>query len=348
MANREKLLGIQFCRGIAATLVVLYHAGRMLALPQYAGHVPLNGVFNFGNSGVDFFFVLSGFIIYFVHRGDIGRPERLLSYIYSRATRIYPPYWFVTGIVVAIAFAKRDTGSPDPLHLILSLLLVPQPIEPVLQVGWTLVCEMLFYIGFAIAIGARFAGRVVLLIWLVLILASLAFGVHLPVSNTIASYQIQFAMGMLAAFALEKWRFPWPTMVAIGGVALFAEAAYLLDTGSLAYQSAAVRVLLGMASMLVIHGVARLEIDGRIKVGAAAAFLGSASYSIYLIHTIAIGFVLSRFAPAGVLSAWPGAMLMLVAVLAVGGGGLLYISVEKPMLRFFRYHRPAMPHSEAA
>ena len=106
-----KLLGIQFCRGIAAVLVVLYHAGRMLALPQYAGHVALGGVFNFGNAGVDFFFVLSGFIIFFVHEKDIGQTQRLPAYIWSRVTRIYPIYWLVTAIVLCLILMRPARNS---------------------------------------------------------------------------------------------------------------------------------------------------------------------------------------------------------------------------------------------
>ena len=67
-----KLIGVQAARGIAALFVVLYHTGRMLSLEQYVGRDPWGGLFHFGHAGVDFFFVLSGFIIYYVHHKDIG------------------------------------------------------------------------------------------------------------------------------------------------------------------------------------------------------------------------------------------------------------------------------------
>ncbi|NBQ54213.1 MAG: acyltransferase, partial [Proteobacteria bacterium] len=43
--------------------------------------------------GVDFFFVLSGFIILHAHMDDIGRPARLGRYLWRRAVRVYPIYW---------------------------------------------------------------------------------------------------------------------------------------------------------------------------------------------------------------------------------------------------------------
>jgi len=64
-------------RGVAALTVVLYHATRGLSLPQYLGYIPFGNSLGFGHAGVDFFFVLSGFIIMHAHTADIGRPERL-------------------------------------------------------------------------------------------------------------------------------------------------------------------------------------------------------------------------------------------------------------------------------
>jgi len=76
-ADGRKLTGIEASRGVAATAVVLYHSARHL---DHVYGVPgLMRVFQFGHAGVDLFFVISGFIILFVHYGDLGRPERLGS-----------------------------------------------------------------------------------------------------------------------------------------------------------------------------------------------------------------------------------------------------------------------------
>ena len=100
-----KLLGIQAARGIAALLVVAYHAERALSLPQYVGRMPLDGITGFGHAGVDFFFVLSGFIILTVHGVDLGQPGRFRRYAARRVCRIYPPYWIVTALVLMLTFA---------------------------------------------------------------------------------------------------------------------------------------------------------------------------------------------------------------------------------------------------
>jgi peptidoglycan/LPS O-acetylase OafA/YrhL len=112
--SQGKLSGVQTARGVAALTVVLYHATRALSLPQYLGYIPFGNSLGFGHAGVDFFFVLSGFIIMHAHTADIGRPERLYRYMWRRVTRIYPIYWVVTLIQAIRAFFPRILPSGWP------------------------------------------------------------------------------------------------------------------------------------------------------------------------------------------------------------------------------------------
>ena len=66
LAGKPKLTSIEAARGIAAVMVVFYHAARHLKADYNV--MPWEGIAQFGHAGVDFFFVLSGFIIFFVHR----------------------------------------------------------------------------------------------------------------------------------------------------------------------------------------------------------------------------------------------------------------------------------------
>jgi len=43
-----------------------------VSLPRYLGHILFGNAFGFGHAGVDFFFVLNGFIISYAHAADIG------------------------------------------------------------------------------------------------------------------------------------------------------------------------------------------------------------------------------------------------------------------------------------
>jgi len=72
------LLSIQVCRGLAALSVLLFHLGGALAAPKYFDEPIFLEICRAGGAlGVDFFFVLSGFIIATVHWTDIGDSSRL-------------------------------------------------------------------------------------------------------------------------------------------------------------------------------------------------------------------------------------------------------------------------------
>ena len=90
----KKLNLLQVYRGIAAVLVVMFHLTDMSA--QRLNQVTFFNLFQAGWSGVDYFFVLSGFIMVYVHRSAIGKKDHLKSFLVKRAVRIYPIYWIIT------------------------------------------------------------------------------------------------------------------------------------------------------------------------------------------------------------------------------------------------------------
>jgi exopolysaccharide production protein ExoZ len=68
---------IQSCRGLAAIAVAAFHLSIDVGDHRYLGHQILRWLTWRMNLGVDFFFVLSGFIILLAHEKDIGQPHRL-------------------------------------------------------------------------------------------------------------------------------------------------------------------------------------------------------------------------------------------------------------------------------
>jgi peptidoglycan/LPS O-acetylase OafA/YrhL len=90
---------LQAGRGVAAIAVLLYHLN--LELVARFGGASVSGL-EVGWAGVDFFFVLSGFIIWHVHAGDIGQDGRLGRYLWNRFTRLYPVYWAVLAVALAL------------------------------------------------------------------------------------------------------------------------------------------------------------------------------------------------------------------------------------------------------
>jgi peptidoglycan/LPS O-acetylase OafA/YrhL len=140
------LVSLQIGRGIAAFVVALFHAGALVEIN--CGYTPAHGVFAVGYAGVDFFFVLSGFIIFRRHIQDRGRPEKLADFGWRRVVRIYPVYWLVTLAVLPVHFLVPTYGKGDELTvhaIITSLILIPTQQAPILVVGWTLIHDLLSF-----------------------------------------------------------------------------------------------------------------------------------------------------------------------------------------------------------
>ncbi len=128
----SKIQSLQVFRGLAATAVVAHHAN--LSTAAFVGIVPsgVSNVFNLGLLGVDFFFVLSGFIIMYAHLDDMGTWGAVRKYSIKRLARIYPAYLPI-GIGMVLLYAAMPGFSASDgreFSLVSSLLLLPDGPPP--------------------------------------------------------------------------------------------------------------------------------------------------------------------------------------------------------------------------
>ena len=140
---------IQYLRAIAALMVVWHHAAGQV--PGVSSLVP----WVFGTSGVDIFFVISGFIMVVTTTGTDTRPAEFWR---RRVVRVVPLYWLLTLLMVAMALAAPGlfkTLKVAPVTLLQSLFFIPHfsqsfpnQVYPLLVPGWTLNFEMFFYAVF--------------------------------------------------------------------------------------------------------------------------------------------------------------------------------------------------------
>ncbi len=333
-----KIAGIEAARGIAAFLVVIYHAARHVA--QYSGDLPFGSISMFGHAGVDFFFVLSGFIIVFVHERDIGRPERIGRYLQRRFTRIFPLYWVALAMKVAILGLSTTRDIPGLGVVLVNASLVP--IEaPIVGVAWTLQLEMLFYAVFLVLIANRAAGVALLLLWAALATSTL-FGKRdwgAQAVNAFSSpYCLQFFMGMAAAWIVRRAELPSPRLVLWAGAAAFALAGTLENLGMMdGYEAWPARIVYGVSATVALIGIVGTERQGLLRVPRALVWLGDASYAIYLFHLIAIGMVSQVLRGLGLReSVAPELQYLLLVAAGVVGGIVASRVIEKPLLALSR------------
>ena len=351
----EKLKGVAAARGIAAALVVLVHASDMLSGPKYFGRLPFDGTFRFANSGVDFFFVLSGFIIYHIHRQDIGHPRRAGAYAWKRFARIFPTYWVVlAGLGVILIFSpEKDASITSPGNIVASIFLLPRLQDPILGVAWTLRHEVLFYLLFGMLLLNRTAGRLVLALWAALIGWNIAFFwvTGAPWFQGLAGYlpfrifNIEFFFGMGVALLVSRgpaWR---PRSLLVLGTLLFFTNGMIVSFGPVVPIEWPPRQLTyALAAAMILYGLVGSERAGTLKVPASLFAVGTASYSIYLTHLIAIMIlqqVLLRIRPFVPLTL--DVSFVAIAAIAIAGGVVFSRLVEQPLLRLLRRRPPAIP-----
>ncbi len=344
-ANRDKFGSIEIGRGIAALLVVLHHTGSIMSEPRFFGAEPFNSHFNNFNVGVDFFFVLSGFIITWIHWSDIGRKERIGSFAAKRFVRIYPPYWFILVPLVILYLVFTGAGQPsqrDPINIILSILLLPNVIPPVLGVAWTLTHEIFFYALFAVIIWAGRKALWILPAWALAIVAAnllVTFqtigSLPFPFSFILSPFNIEFIMGVGAAMILRHARIPVPYLIATLGVVGF----FILTWFFVNIQDDPLvgRLAFGTASMLFVLGAVEIERHRSLNVPRFLLAFGASSYALYLVHPVVLSFSINLSSRLGISTYFSlNIIAIMIAFVATAFGIFYHYLIERRLIRFAR------------
>lgn len=331
--QRRILSTIHYFRGIAAVLVILHHITGIMDL-QF-NYEYLNGYFNPGWSGVDFFFVLSGFIIAYIHYGELGQNNRLKPFITKRLVRVYPIYWVVTLLYLPI-FLKYGNGD---VSIIKSFLLLPQDNQPILEVGWTLCFEIFFYLLFSLTFVLKPRVSVMLAsVWFVIVLFNLpniSNEESVSYFNFIFShYNFEFLLGCVVAYSVKKFNIKFAEPILMLGVISFLSSWIFINLGIFDKFSVLRILCFGFSSALIILGAASIDLkrDYSFTVKPLAV-LGDASYSLYLTH-IPIYTVINKVFLVcnlyNILGLWITTTLLVISTIILGC--VFHKLVEKPLL----------------
>jgi exopolysaccharide production protein ExoZ len=336
---RVRLEGVEAGRGVASLLVVLYHAALHVE-GDVPGSAVLWGLPHFGHAGVDFFFVLSGFIISFVHRTDVGRPDRLAHYLERRFTRVFPFYWLVLAVSLLGIWLLHRAQFPGAREILSNVFLLPQTEDKIVGGAWTLVYEIMFYCVFAIAICNRRIGAGVLCVWAAFVAAGFLLPPvpgSAPFGVVTSPFCLEFFLGIGAAVILSGYTVPRSGLVLAVGLAGFALTGVCETTGRLDGFGATARLTYGTCSFLIILALVEHERLGRLRVPRFMAVLGRASYSVYLVHLIAIGITFKFLSVAIRLTpAWSFVNWALLCTAGLTAGIIASIWLEQPIIRFAR------------
>jgi peptidoglycan/LPS O-acetylase OafA/YrhL len=351
---RHELRPLTSARGIAAWYVVLYHIRE-----SASGSLPA-GVIAFlakGYLAVDFFFLLSGFVIWLNYRALLGDHSwrGVPHFLWRRLARIYPLHLLILSIFVAIALVCIATGRPLiadfqwrtlPFHLLLL-----QNWGFLDQLGWnvpawSISCELGAYVLFAVSLTAidwRRWPSAVLMAILAALMAGL-FGLFSWAGKDLLGNDIphlglprclfEFAMGTIVAALWLRWReAPERPAIAAGALGAVGLAAYLAggpEVLALPFSFACLLLILALTS----------DKANPLK-GKVIHWFGEISYATYLAH--ALLFMLFKIAFVRDVANVPLPLLGLFLLIVLGASAALYHGFELPAQRWMNRRGPRRP-----
>ncbi len=299
--GKPRLYALELGRFVAAFVVF---AGHLALLTNQHALSPSQQIFGGvelpAALGVQYFFVLSGFVMLHAHHRDFGKAGAVPLFWWRRICRIYPVYWLALLIPSDItAFGP----SPGAIVHIVSLdpgLMGPHYVQEYILPAWSLRYELAFYLMFGLCL-LPYVGKPLLACWIFLNLwrwsgpmialfhpafmmaiyhFALTFGVKF-----IDFFEYYFFAGMAAAFLyLRHW------LSRTVSIALLLASTTLLilmlpgEDWGLAYGTPPFSLALSFVIAGIILSLAELERHGTLRLGQYAKWAGAMSYPLYIFH----------------------------------------------------------------
>jgi peptidoglycan/LPS O-acetylase OafA/YrhL len=346
------------------------------ALAIAARHVPFlwplgypTGVLQRSYLAVDFFFVLSGFVLSHAYSKRFETGMTLREFMIARLVRIYPLYALALILAVLtglneIYFGKIDASSFG-LDVIFAVLFAPSLMQqdhysyPLNYPAWSLFCELVANTAFG-AIGKRLIDRALVAIvaaasvFLILSVSLGWFGfdsgsgvdagwARASIGAGLVRVAYSFFAGALVfrlwKVASPKWRIP--------PLVLVATLCAMLAMRPPAQFGAAFDL---MATLIVFPALVFLGAACKpgARVGRLFAWFGGISYGVYVlqapVYNYAHAIALAVGGNFGAVSlSWAAMSLALVVVVATAADDYIDRPVRARLIKFFR--RPRRPSS---
>lgn len=320
--KNNRLLELDALRGIAALAVVFYHYFyRYNEVYNHSSQI-VHWLY-FGKYGAQFFFIISGFVIYWT----LNRVEKPADFLVSRFSRLYPVYWMAVIITFTVVLVFGLPGKQVPFGSAVTNLMMFHEyfnIPHVDGVYWTLTVELTFYFWAFTLYLLKQLDRAEFFMVPVLIMSLLQSLNVVVIPEILDKFfitnHVSFFIAGICFFKIahkKTNRFTVPVLI-------FS----LLCTASII----SIKHCILFSFFYVIF---YLAVTGKFRFLSFKpfVFLGAVSYSLYLLHQN-IGFIIINKFYAYQLNPVYGAFLSLI--LCVFAASLLNKYVEKPFLSLIR------------
>lgn len=370
ISNKNKLQSIQIVRAISVCIIVFYHcvSGFSRFVSEWDVYqwweedywntsyelYFLPRLSQLANLGMDAFFVVSGFIMSAVIvQGTKQNRTRIdyFSFLYDRLTRITPVYWSLTLLyaIVLLLIPELAPNMPFDLdYIVCSLLFIPSfsPAGqdfPLIFSAWTLSYEIVFYLVLAICFGSfpkyGFLTASLMLVSLHTIsYTNMAESVAVRRCTEIVLLDFVLGIGIYQLWvrSLLSPRITLPLLACSVSLVLNAPSHVDMSIDRFVFWS------LPAAGLTLFL----LSIEGRFQNGLVTRlfeYLGTASFSIYLVHD----FTIKIFYTAATRFQWfevtsPVVILGAVFVFSIIVSLLVYEFFERPVYQWTKSVKPQM------
>ena len=316
VSKAPHLAALDGLRGIAVILVMWYHFWQLTWLPV---DVPYGlGKWNFnvfpetGSAGVDLFYFVSGFCLFYPYARTLfdGAPlQSVRSFFYRRVIKIVPSYYLAILLMIVLGFAHFDSRD-EAVHQIFAHVVFLQNVwgetwGGIDGVMWSLATEVQFYVVFPAICWCAMRRPLVTFAALVALGDVYRFAIVARGGDVLHDIDKLpgaidlFAAGMFAAWAyraiavrrpkLASRRAFWTALAFVGFLACYEllsyQFAHRYDDGWLYGWKATFRPLFDLALVPVTLGsLFGYRLWQRILGNRVAVFLSLISYNLYLWH----------------------------------------------------------------
>jgi exopolysaccharide production protein ExoZ len=339
----DNVRSMEGLRGFAVFLVFLVHYVSLVDtwLPKPSAiDFFARALHTIGNTGVDLFFVLSGYLIY---GSLISRPQPFRQFMARRVQRIYPAFMAVFLVYTTLSFLFPGESKIPPslpaalIYLAQNFLLLPGlfPINPMITVAWSLSYEIFYYLAIPFVIVVLGLRR-----WSPAWRITFFMATAAAIAGYCAIYGgyirlIMFVSGIVLHEAIHSCKIKGPTgMAGLLSLALGLLAMLLPAQGHGGFT-------LKICILFIAFFLLCASCFGRRTTWLARAFswtplrwLGNMSYSYYLIHGLTIkgcGRALGALPippDAGWILFW--VLLPIIFALTLIQAAILFLLIERP------------------
>ena len=338
ISGSGRMLPLEGLRAIAVMLVFIQHYCVQFIVYGHLSGLTLNIAIvgrNFGNCGVELFFVLSGFLIYGIL---LRRRPPFFDFMGRRLQRLYPAFLVSVILGIVVDLWRSDPKIPGDLtnaaiYLAKNLLFLPGllPMDAISAPNWSLSYEWWFYTTATLLFSVLGLARLhpAARISIIVAFSALLLGLSANDVPNVPVRGLCLLAGMLLAEAKAAKIPPVPGGLGVGlGLTAFIAYNWVLPPVWIG----ALLLAFGF-SMVCCVAVDNQSVFSTWLTWTPLRHFGNMSYSYYLVHGFVVvpaARIVVKIAESHDLNVFFWAAMVPIFVLSWVAGAALFLTVEKP------------------